>query len=107
MQFRMLGALEAQRDGLPVSLAGPKQRSVLAMLLLDANRVVSTDRLVDGLWGATPPLRASATLHVYVSNLRKVFGEHLDEPNEVIADISFTLGHGEIVAIVGPWIKGD
>ena len=68
----MLGALEAQRDGLPISLAGPKQRSVLAMLLLDANRVVSTDRLVDGLWGEAPPLRASATLHVYVSNLRKV-----------------------------------
>jgi DNA-binding SARP family transcriptional activator/WD40 repeat protein len=72
MEFRMLGALEAQRDGLPISLAGPKQRSVLAMLLLDANRVVSTDRLVDGLWGEDPPLRASATLHVYVSNLRKV-----------------------------------
>ena len=49
MEFRMLGALEAQRDGLPISLAGPKQRSVLAMLLLDANRVVSTERLVDAL----------------------------------------------------------
>ena len=72
MEFRILGVLEALENGLPISLGGPKQRSVLAMLLLDANRSVSTDRLVDGLWGDDPPLRAAATLHVYVSNLRKV-----------------------------------
>src|SRR5262245_4258351 len=72
MEFRVLGVLEALEAGLPVSLGGPKQRSVLAMLLLDANRSVSTDHLVDGLWGEEPPQRASATLQVYVSNLRKV-----------------------------------
>src|SRR5262249_32827151 len=55
-----------------LSLGGPKQRAVLAMLLLEPNRVVSTDRLVDGLWDDEPPLRAAATLQVYVSNLRKV-----------------------------------
>ena len=71
MEFRVLGVLEALDAGLPVSLGGPKQRSVLAMLLLDANRSVSTDRLVDGLWGDEPPQRAAATLQVYVSNLRK------------------------------------
>jgi DNA-binding SARP family transcriptional activator/WD40 repeat protein len=71
MEFRVLGVVEALEDGLPVSLGGPKQRSVLAMLLLDAHRAVSTDRLVDGLWGDDPPLRAAATLQVYVSNLRK------------------------------------
>src|SRR5262245_7170201 len=71
MEYRVLGVLEALDDGLPISLGGPKQRSVLAMLLLDANRVVSTDRLVDGLWGDDPPVRAAATLQVYVSNLRK------------------------------------
>jgi DNA-binding SARP family transcriptional activator/WD40 repeat protein len=71
MEFRILGVLEALDDGLPVSLGGPKQRSVLAMLLLEPNRVVATDRLVDGLWGDDPPLRAAATLQVYVSNLRK------------------------------------
>ena len=72
MEFRVLGVVEALEDGLPFSLGGPKQRSVLAMLVLDANRVVSTDHLVDGLWGDDPPLRAAATLQVYVSNLRKV-----------------------------------
>ena len=82
MEFRMLGALEAQRDGLPISLAGPKQRSVLAMLLLDANRVVSTDRLIDGLWGEAPPLRASATLHVYVANLRKLLEAEVTKGGE-------------------------
>jgi NitT/TauT family transport system ATP-binding protein len=45
---------------------------------------------------------AEAAPPLVVSNLRKVFGEHLDDPQEVIADISFSLGHGEIVAIVGP-----
>ena len=76
MEFRVLGPLEAVDDGVPLALGGPKQRSVLAMLVLDANRVVSTDRLVDGLWGDAPLQRAAATLHVYVSNLRKVL-----EPN--------------------------
>src|SRR5262245_58690055 len=71
MEFRLLGVLEALDHGLPVSLGGPKQRSVLAMLLLDANHAVSTDRLVDGLWGDEPPQRAAATIHVYVSKLRK------------------------------------
>ena len=70
MEFRILGVLEGLENGMPVSLGGPKQRSVLAMLLLDPNRSVSTDRLVDGLWGDEPPLRAAATLRVYVSNLR-------------------------------------
>jgi DNA-binding SARP family transcriptional activator len=71
VEFRVLGVLEALEDGLPISLGGPKQRSVLAMLLLDLNRSVSTDRLVDGLWGDDPPSRPAATLQVYVSHLRK------------------------------------
>src|SRR5262249_41608989 len=72
MEFRVLGVLGALDAGLPLSLGGPKQRSVLAMLLLEANRSVSTDRLIEGLWGAAPPQRAASTLQVYVSNLRKV-----------------------------------
>ena len=74
MEFRVLGVVEALDDGLAVSLGGPKQRSVLAMLLLEPNRSVSTDRLVDGLWGDDPPQHPAATLQVYVSNLRKVAG---------------------------------
>src|SRR6187200_2062711 len=71
MEFRVLGVVEALEHGLPVSLGGPKQKSLLAMLLLDPNHTVSTDRLVDGLWGDEPPQRAAATIHVYVSKLRK------------------------------------
>jgi DNA-binding SARP family transcriptional activator/WD40 repeat protein len=71
MEFRVLGTLEVLADGQPLSLGGPKQRAVLAMLLVAANHPVSTDQLVDGLWGDDPPRRAAATLQVYVSNLRK------------------------------------
>ena len=62
MEFRVLGVLEALEGGLPVSLGGPKQRSVLAMLLLDANRCVSTDRLVDGLLASASSGTSVATV---------------------------------------------
>jgi DNA-binding SARP family transcriptional activator len=71
MEFRVLGSLEVLANGVAIPLGGPKQRSVLAILLLEANRTVSADRLVEGLWGPDPPGRAVTTLQVYVSNLRK------------------------------------
>lgn len=67
----MLGQFEVRRDGAHVELGGLKQRAVLAVLLLDANRVVSLDRLVDSLWPDEPPNRAIATVQVFVSNLRR------------------------------------
>ncbi len=70
--FRTLGPLEVTMDGTPVSLGGAKQRSVLAVLLLEANRVVSIGQLVDSVWGEESHVRASSTLQVYVSNLRKL-----------------------------------
>jgi len=57
--------------GSPLPLGGAKQRAVLAMLVLHANRVVSTDALVDGLWGDSPPRNAMNAVQVYVSRLRK------------------------------------
>ena len=75
MEFRMLGPLEVAAGGSTVPLGGSKQRGVLALLLLNANQVVSSDRLIDELWGETPPERAKAALQVYVSNLRKVLGD--------------------------------
>ncbi|MDX1658622.1 MAG: BTAD domain-containing putative transcriptional regulator [Nitriliruptorales bacterium] len=73
MEFRILGPLEVMGDiGEPVPLGGPKQRAVLALLVLDVGQVVSTDGLVDGVWGQDPPENAGRTLQVYVSNLRKV-----------------------------------
>jgi DNA-binding SARP family transcriptional activator/serine/threonine protein kinase/WD40 repeat protein len=74
MEFRALGSLSVRSDGGPVALGGPKQRMVLALLLIDANRVVSVDRLIDGVWGERPPPAARHTLHGYVSELRKVLG---------------------------------
>ena len=72
IEFRVLGPLEASVDGAPVKLGPPQQRALLALLLLNANEVVSRDRLVDGLWGERPPATAAKLVQVYVSALRKV-----------------------------------
>ena len=72
--FRILGPLEVAIDGEPVALGGHKQRALLALLLLDAGRVVSTDRIVDALWGERPPRTALTSLQNFVSQLRKVLG---------------------------------
>jgi predicted ATPase/DNA-binding SARP family transcriptional activator/class 3 adenylate cyclase len=72
MEFRILGPLEVCTDGGPkLDLTG-KQRALLAVLLLRANEAVSTDGLVDALWGADPPDTAGKALQVYVSRLRKL-----------------------------------
>ena len=68
MEFRVLGPLEV--EGVP-SLGAPKQRALLALLLLARGEVVSEGRLVDGLWGEEPPETARHALQVYVSGLRK------------------------------------
>jgi DNA-binding SARP family transcriptional activator len=74
VEFAILGPLEARVDGHQLGLGGPKQRAVLAILLLDANRPVSRDRLIDGLWGESPPPSAAHTLDDYVSRLRRTLG---------------------------------
>ena len=71
MEFRILGPLEVLEEGRSLPLGGPRQRAVLAVLLLHANEVVSSERLIDELWGEEPPKTADATLRVYVSQLRK------------------------------------
>jgi DNA-binding SARP family transcriptional activator len=74
MDFRLLGPLEVSERDRPLALGGAKQRSLLAILLLRANELVSTDHLIDQLWGATPPARSAKTIQVYVSRLRKELG---------------------------------
>jgi DNA-binding SARP family transcriptional activator len=71
VQFRLLGPLEAQDGERRVELGRPKQRVLLAILLVHANQVVSLDRLVEELWGEQPPPQAAASLQTYVSNLRR------------------------------------
>ena len=68
----MLGPLEVRSGGAPLPLGGPKQRALLALLLLHANEVVSRDRLIDGVWGESPPSTIGAVLNVYLSKLRKL-----------------------------------
>lgn len=75
MDFKILGPLEVVADGAQVPLGGPKPRRLMAVLLLNRNRVVSTDRLVDLLWAADRPSDAVAGLRSYVSRLRTVLGE--------------------------------
>jgi DNA-binding SARP family transcriptional activator/streptogramin lyase len=71
LSFRVLGRLEAYFDGVELDIGPHKQRALLALLLLNANRVVSTERLIDDLWGEAPPSSARAALQVYVAGLRK------------------------------------
>jgi DNA-binding SARP family transcriptional activator len=73
-EFRLLGPLEAVVDGTPVQLAAAKPRALLALLLLNRNRAVSTERLIDELWGDDPPAQATKSVQVYVSQLRKTLG---------------------------------
>ena len=70
-EFGILGPLEVRRSGRAVPLGGPRQRAVLALLLLEANRVVSMDRLAEGVWGGDPPEGWATTLQIYVFHLRK------------------------------------
>ena len=71
MEFGILGPLEVRRDGDTLALGGVKQRSLLAILLLHANEVVGSERLIDAVWGEQPPGTAATALHGYVSQLRK------------------------------------
>src|SRR5262245_14213602 len=72
-EFRLLGPLEASADGQSLELGGPKQRAVLAYLLLRTNEVVPRERLIDELWEDRPPPAARETVTVYVGRLRKLF----------------------------------
>src|SRR5919201_1983230 len=74
MDIRLLGPVEASLDGGPAPLGPRQQRAVLAMLALQLNRTVSTDRLIEGLWGERAPPSAPKLVQLYVSQLRKLLG---------------------------------
>jgi len=74
MEFRILGPLDAIEEGRALELGGAKQRALLAVLLLNANRVVSSDLLIESLWESQQPEKAQKALHVLVSQLRKTLG---------------------------------
>src|SRR4051812_24767748 len=74
MEFRLLGPLEVAEHERSLSLGGVKQRSLLAILLLHANQLVSADQLIAELWGDAAPATAAKSVQVYVSRLRKELG---------------------------------
>src|SRR4051794_13034594 len=80
MDVQLLGAVEASVDGRSIRLGGGKPRALLAMLALNAGSTVSTERLIDGLWGEAPPATANKLVQVYVSQLRKALAAGGDGP---------------------------
>jgi DNA-binding SARP family transcriptional activator len=87
LEFGLLGPLEVRRGAEVLTPSAAKQRALLALLLLNANSVVSTDRLVDELWGEKAPATAPSALQVHVSQLRRVL-----EPRRAQRD-----AHGVVV----------
>jgi DNA-binding SARP family transcriptional activator/tetratricopeptide (TPR) repeat protein len=71
--LRLMGPLDLSSDGGEHDLGGPRQRVVLAMLALDANRVVPVERLIDAVWNTNPPTTARAQIQICISTLRKIF----------------------------------
>jgi len=76
MEFRILGPLEVAEHGSRLEIGRGKERSVLAILILHANEVVSSERLIDELWGDEPPATAAKSVQVYVSRLRKALASN-------------------------------
>ena len=74
MEYGILGPLTVSREGRELRLGGARQRSLLAVLLLRANELVPTARIVDELWGERPPATAVKAVQVQVSQLRKLLG---------------------------------
>ena len=75
MEFRILGPLEVADGDINLALGGVKQRTLLAILVLNANEVISADRLIDELWGERSPESGRSALQVRVSQLRKALGQ--------------------------------
>ena len=87
MEFRILGPLEIRVGNRNVAIPGGKQRALVALLVLSRGQAVSTDKLVDELWGESPPPTAAKIVQNYVSQLRKTLG----------ADVVETQGHAYVL----------
>jgi DNA-binding SARP family transcriptional activator len=84
MEFRILGPVEVVDGGRAVTLGPTRQRALLALLLLHLNEVISSDRLIEDLWGERAPETAGASLHTYVWRLRKLLEEGNDAQPRVL-----------------------
>ncbi|MEW2165917.1 BTAD domain-containing putative transcriptional regulator [Streptomyces sp. NPDC007084] len=95
VRFGILGPLHASVGPTPLKLGGTRQRIVLATLLLNANQVVSPERLISAVYGQTPPATARAQVQITVSGLRRLFDAHGAE------DVISTHPHGYLVRADG------
>jgi YVTN family beta-propeller protein len=107
MEFRILGPLEVRDGSRRLVLGGERQRAVLAILLLYRNEVVSAERLIDELWGETPPAAARQTLRAYVSKLRRAMATNGaapavggDSEREPCDGVLLTRGHGYVLKVL-------
>ncbi len=83
-RFGLLGPLQLTAGGTPVALGTPKQRAILAMLLINRNRAVGTEALIDAAWDQSPVSAARTSIHSYVSNLRRALANAGANPYEVL-----------------------
>jgi DNA-binding SARP family transcriptional activator len=96
-EFGILGPLEVARSGRAVPLGGPRQRAVLALLLLEANRVVSMDRLAEDIWAGHPPDGWVTTMQIYVSHLRQALEP--DRARGAAGEVLVTRGRGYLLRV--------
>jgi YVTN family beta-propeller protein len=96
-EFGILGPLQVRRSGRAVPLGGPRQRAVLALLLLEANRVVSMDRLAEDLWGGDPPEEWVTSLQTYVFHLRRALEP--DRARGAAGGVLVTSGRGYLLRV--------
>jgi len=85
LKFGALGPLEMSMDGMPIAVGAPKQRAVLAMLVMNRNRPVGIESLINAAWDQWPVPAARASIQSYVSNLRRLIGTAGDDPYTVLA----------------------
>ncbi|MER7583436.1 BTAD domain-containing putative transcriptional regulator [Kitasatospora sp. NPDC097691] len=90
LRFQVLGPVQAWLDGRPLSLGSPQQQAVLTTLLLHSGRPVTTQDLVDSLWGDRPPAQAVAALRTYISRLRSVIEPRREvrRPAELLVSVA-------------------
>jgi DNA-binding SARP family transcriptional activator/ABC-type branched-subunit amino acid transport system substrate-binding protein len=106
MQFGILGPLEVSDEGRLVEIGGHRQRALLASLLLHANEVVSLDRLIDELWGETPPPTAAKTLQAQVSRLRRSLNGDEDPAAHMRGPLQ-TRGQGYVLTVEPGQVDAD
>jgi SARP family transcriptional regulator, regulator of embCAB operon len=105
--FGLLGPLQLSVDDTVVPLGTPKQRAVLASLLMNRNRPVAADSLINVVWGEDPPSEARASLHAYVSNLRRLLGTVGIDGRSMLEKVSpgYQLNVGEFDVDLGRFIR--